>query len=181
MSLFKTIGKQGTRTNSKETALGMQTVKTDQKVICWHKISREKPLQAARRSSKPRETVLQAAWESSTARAKLDTSSLISREEVSQTAQNSDRIVQSEMISRETKKDFARKCRPVLQTATNFEVINRLFRPIGQIFKINFSEQADNQARRIASKWCQARLKTMSKGKSNLAHEQSSDLVRANP
>ena len=27
----------------------------------------------------------------------------------------------------------------------------------------------------------QARLKTMNKGKSNLAHEQSSDVVRANP
>ena len=60
-------------------------------------------------------------------------------------------------------------------------MINRLFRPIGQIFKINFSEQADNQARKTVSKWCQARLKTMSKGKNNLAHKQSSDLIRANP
>ena len=101
----------------------MQSAKTYQKVICWRKISCEKPLQAARRSSKPREKVLQAARESFTARAKLDTSGLILREEVSQTARNSDRIVQTEMISRETKKDFARKCRPFLQKTTDFEVI----------------------------------------------------------
>ena len=41
----------------------MQTAKSDQKVICWHKISREKPFQAARRIFKTRETDFQAARE----------------------------------------------------------------------------------------------------------------------
>ena len=87
---------------------------------------------------------------------------------------------ESEMISRETK-----RCRAKVQTSfadsEKFWNDKRLFRPIWQILKSNFNEQTDNQARRTASKWYQAHLKTMSKGKSNLAHEQSSDLVRANP
>ena len=39
-----------------------------------------------------------------------------------------------------------------LQIATNFEVINRLFRLTRQIFKTNLNEQAENQAHRTASK-----------------------------
>ena len=97
---------------------------------------------------------------------------------------------ETEMISRETEcfrvrqiwfrarpKDVARKCRPIFEDNKQFQSD---FRPIWQILS-NFSEQTENQAHRTASKWFQARLKTMNKGKSNLAHEQSSDVVRANP
>ena len=57
----------------------------------------------ARGSSKLREKVLQIVREIFTARAKLDTRDLILREEVLQAARNSDKIVLTEEISRETK------------------------------------------------------------------------------
>ena len=148
---------------------GRKTAKTDQKVICWHKISREKPLQAAWRSSKPREKVLQTAREIFTARAKF----------WQNRTDRNDFARDTKDFTRDTKR-FRAKVQTSLLISTKFEVVNKLFRPIGQIFKTNFNEQAEKQARRTASKWYQARLKTMRKGKSNLAHEQSSDLVRAN-
>ena len=75
--------------------------------------SHEKPLQAMQRYSSLPEKASQVTRESFTSRAKLGTSYLILREEVSQAAQNYDKIVPTEMISRETLKDFAQECTPV--------------------------------------------------------------------
>ena len=67
----------------------------------------------AKNLSRPREKVSQAARESFTSRAKLDTSVLISHEDVSQAARKSDKIVQAIISSRETLNNFAREYRPV--------------------------------------------------------------------
>ena len=131
-----------TRNNNKlkrRQRSGCKQQKIDQKVKCWHKISREEPFQAARRSFtsretvfRPREKVSQAAWEIFTSRLKLGTICLILREEVQQTAWNSDKIVPTEeisreiemisretgMISRETKR-FRAKVQTSLQTANS--------------------------------------------------------------
>ena len=72
--------------------------------------------------------------------------------------------------------DFARN-RPVSQTASSFKAIKDRF---DKFWAILVSKQRIKHIEQQASDF-QARLKTMNKGKSNLAHEQSSDLVRANP
>ena len=81
---------------------GRKQQKTDQK---WNADTRFR----ARNLSRPHEEVLRRARQFSgrarkfQVRAKLDTSCLFSREEVSQAARNSDKIVLTKMISRETK------------------------------------------------------------------------------
>ena len=148
-----------TRNNNefkKRQRSGRKQRKTDQKVNCWHKISRETDLQFARERLKLARRCTPAF---NFARNRND----FARDRIWFRAR--------QLWFRARLKDFARKCRPVSQTASSFKaILDRLDRFLAILVskqRIKHIEQqaSDTHTRKTASKWFPSTSENNEQGK----------------